>query len=223
MKENEFNEAVMLLVQEKLNLLGINTLLVAPEKSDVSLSTRTKRANEANATVYISIHANAYGNDWNTANGFESYVYSLKDTNTVNFAKNIHIELVKKTGLFNRGLKEANFQVLRETKMPAVLLECGFMTNKKEAELLRSTEYRIKVAEGIVKGITNYFNIDYTEPQEVEEVRYNTLNEIPESYKATVQKLINKGLIVGNGAGLNLTEDMLRVLTINDRAGVYGK
>ena len=56
-----------------------------------------------------------------------------------------------------------DFYVLKYTKMPAVLLECGFMTNKKEAELLRSYEYRKKVGNAIAEGILQYFAIDKEE------------------------------------------------------------
>ena len=59
--------------------------------------------------------------------------------------------------------------------------------------------------------------------KEVEEVRYNTVDECPDWARETIQKLIDKGYLGGNGQGLDLSHDMVRVLVINDRAGVYGE
>lgn len=62
-----------------------------------------------------------------------------------------------------------------------------------------------------------------TYDKEVEEVRYNTVEECPGWARETIQKLIDKGYLGGNGQGLDLSHDMVRVLVINDRAGVYGE
>ena len=161
MKENEFNEAVMLYLKEYLTTHNIGVLTVAPEKTDTPLLTRIKRANEAGASIYISIHANAYGSNWNEANGFETYVYDLDDKNTMYLAQCVHGACISATGLRNRGIKEAGFYVLVNSAMPAILLECGFMTNKAEAELLRSDSYRKTVAAAITKGICKYYGITY--------------------------------------------------------------
>lgn len=161
MKENEFNEVVMLYLKEYLTAQNIGVLTVAPEKTDTPLSTRIKRANEAGASIYISIHANAYGSNWNEANGFETYVYDLDDKNTMYLAQCVHGACIGDTGLRNRGIKEADFYVLINSAMPAILLECGFMTNKVEAELLRSDSYKKTVAKAITKGICKYYGIIY--------------------------------------------------------------
>lgn len=160
MKENEFNEAVTLKLKKYLENANIDVLLVAPETTDVSLQTRVSRANSAKADIYVSIHANAYGSGWNTANGFETLIFPNAGAKTVELAECIHNKCITATGLRNRGIKERpDLYVLRKTSMPAVLLECGFMTNQAEAELLRSDSYRNKVAEAIYEGIIDYFNI----------------------------------------------------------------
>ena len=64
--------------------------------------------------------------------------------------------------------------------------------------------------------------IDKNEDKEKDEVRYNTVQECPEWARDTIQKLVDKGYLNGNGEGLNLSEDMVRMFVINDRAGVYG-
>lgn len=62
-----------------------------------------------------------------------------------------------------------------------------------------------------------------SEDKEENEVRYNTVQECPEWAQKTIQKLVDNGYLNGNGEGLNLSEDMIRILVIHDRAGVYGK
>lgn len=161
MKENDFNRVVVDKLASYLNQLGINTIKVAPEINDTPLETRVKRANQSNADYYISIHVNAYGTSWNDANGFETLIFSGADSKTVEFAEHIHGKCITATGLRNRGIKERpDLYVLKSTKMPAILLECGFMTNKKEAELLVTDEYRDTVAKAILNGIVKFLNIN---------------------------------------------------------------
>ena len=73
------------------------------------------------------------------------------------FASLLNEELAKAGGLFNRGVKTANYYVLRHTNMPASLIELGFVTNYNEEKLLRSDAYQNKLAGAIVKGIARYF------------------------------------------------------------------
>ncbi|MGV3488516.1 MAG: N-acetylmuramoyl-L-alanine amidase, partial [Tuberibacillus sp.] len=71
----------------------------------------------------------------------------------------VQSELVKATGLSNRGVKTANLHVLRETNMPAILTECGFITNRKEAALLESDAFRRKCAQAIVTAIASQYGL----------------------------------------------------------------
>ena len=75
MKENEFNAAVAEVLKRELVRCGFQVLMVAPEAQDIPVQTRAKRANDGQADCYISIHANAYGSDWNEANGLETWIY----------------------------------------------------------------------------------------------------------------------------------------------------
>lgn len=163
MKENEFNRAVADYLDTALHRNGFRTLIVAPEMEDIPLETRVQRANEGEADCYISIHANASGESWSDANGIETYLYATigDSSSTYSLAEEIQRELIKKTGLRDRGVKKADFYVLRKTWMPAVLIECGFMTNRKEAVLLKSENYRKTCAEAICKGICSHYNIKY--------------------------------------------------------------
>lgn len=109
--------------------------------------------------MYISIHANAFGSGWNDANGVESWIYSKKDKDTLDAAQKIQSEVIKETGLKDRGIKESgnSLGILRDTKMSAVLVECGFMTNPQEAAMLKSDAYRKKGCKGNLQGCVPAF------------------------------------------------------------------
>ena len=164
MRENEFNRAVVSYLHDELIRNGFSVMLTAPEDTDISLATRVQRANDAHADYFISVHANAFGNGWNDANGVESFVYALNDAKTTSLARCVQHELVRETGLRDRGVKEnPTLYVLRKTTMPAVLRECGFMTNVIEAKLLKSDAYRKKCAVAICRGICSYTGKVYQE------------------------------------------------------------
>ncbi|UFJ40086.1 N-acetylmuramoyl-L-alanine amidase [Brevibacillus humidisoli] len=168
MRENEFNRAVIAYLDAALQRCGFLTLLVAPGDDDVPLSTRTELSNNAirnkynrPADLYISIHTNAFTGEWqDKARGIETYHYpDVEDGKRA--AQIIHSHLLRGTNLPDRGVKTADFYVLRHTTMTAVLVECGFMDNREEAELLRSEAYRKECAEEIVTGICEYFSVEY--------------------------------------------------------------
>lgn len=164
MRENEFNRAVVSYLHDELIRNGFSVVLTAPEDCDTSLSTRVERANDAHADYFVSVHANAFGNGWNDANGVESFVHALNDAKTTSLARCVQHELVRETGLRDRGVKEnPTLYVLRKTTMPAVLCECGFMTNVIEAKLLKSDAYRKKCAVAICRGICSYTGKVYQE------------------------------------------------------------
>lgn len=153
MRENEFNRAVVAYLHDELIRNGFSVVLTAPEDTDTSLATRVQRANDAHADYFVSVHANAFGNGWNDANGVESFVYALNDAKTTGLARCIQHELIQATGLRDRGVKEnPTLYVLRKTTMPAVLCECGFMTNAAEAKLLKSDAYRKKCATAFARA-----------------------------------------------------------------------
>ena len=219
MKENTFNRAVVGYLISELERNGFDTVNVAPETTDTSLSVRTTRANNAGADIYISVHANAFGDGWNDANGIETLVYRVGDNGQTQLAKLVQAKLIAETGLKDRGVKErTDLAVLRDTKMPAILCECGFMTNIDEAKLLVSDDYRRKVARAICKGVCAYYGKKYIpEVTEVAEKRYNKVEEMPYG-QDTIKKMVDSGLLVGDKQGnLNLSEDMVRVFMILDR------
>lgn len=162
LREFQFNSVVARYVRDGLlQYEGIDILFTHADDGsrDVPLQERTDKANAWKADVFVSIHANAMGTDWNTAEGIETFVYTSRPTGAVKLAEAVHQNLLMETGLKNRGVKAEDFHVLRETHMTAILVECGFMTNKRECELLKSDEYRRKCAKAIVNGIVEVYGL----------------------------------------------------------------
>ncbi|MEH7331214.1 N-acetylmuramoyl-L-alanine amidase [Neobacillus drentensis] len=123
-----------------------------------SLSQRTNEANAWKADFYMSIHINANSG---TATGYEDYIHtSLSDNSTTaKYRDIIHAEVIKLNQLRDRGKKKANFHVLRESKMPAMLSENGFIDNPQDAALMKQTSWRQNVAQGHANGIALAFNL----------------------------------------------------------------
>ena len=163
LREFHFNNPVALEVTRILRLEYGQTVYNPYDvtgKIDTPLNTRVQRANASKVDAFISIHANAAGNGWNSAEGLETFIYNVgEQPGSMKLAANVQNHLVRDTGLKNRGVKRANYAVLRDTNMPAILIECGFMTNLKEAALLKSDGYRDTVARAIVKGIAQTYNL----------------------------------------------------------------
>lgn len=161
MREYEFNRAVANYAKQLLeNYKNVTVYLSHSDQRDISLKARTDKANSLNVDIFVSIHANAFGGgDWNNVSGIETYVYPTRPPVAFQLAQKIQRNLVISTGLENRGVKTADFHVLRETEMDAVLVESGFMTNRNDIKLLRSETYRRTVAEGIVKALAQQFSL----------------------------------------------------------------
>src|SRR5690606_30999377 len=114
------------------NYSGVSVRMSRENDKAVSLSARTNDANKWGANAYVSIHVNAGG-----GTGFESYVYPNVGQATRNLQNAVHSEVMKVfSGFRDRGKKQANFHVLRETKMSAVLTENGFIDTKNDADFL---------------------------------------------------------------------------------------
>ncbi|OME86939.1 hypothetical protein BK120_08425 [Paenibacillus sp. FSL A5-0031] len=124
---------------------------------DVPLEERVKVANDWGADVFVSIHANAAGDTWSTAAGIETFTSKVASATSGKLAAAVQKALISATGRKDRGVKAEDFYVVAKTKMPAILAECGFMSNAEEAALLKTDAYRKKVAAAIVSGIAEVF------------------------------------------------------------------
>jgi len=110
-------------------------------------------ANNANATIFVSVHNNAYTTQ--TAHGTETYHYPGSTSGAL-LATYIQDELIKQVSTYDRGVKSASFTVLNGTNMPAVLVEGAFISNPDEVKLLLSPTFRQKMAQGVFNGIDKY-------------------------------------------------------------------
>lgn len=159
MKEYEFNRAAADSLRASLSAYkGVTLLFAHSDTADLPLTARTDKARAAGADLYISIHANAAGNGgWHSASGIETYCYLTKPRPAYQLALCIQKQLVTSSGLRDRGVKTADFHVLRKTKCPAILVECGFMTNKEEAALLKTAAYRSLCGQAIGQAVARFY------------------------------------------------------------------
>lgn len=127
---------------------GVTTVMTRRTDSTVSLDARAAVANRYRSAVFVSIHFNA--NRITGISGFETYYRSDRGKKV---AYTIQQAMVQKVPGKNRGIKHGNFAVLKRTRCPAVLIECGFISNKAEAARCGSPAHRQKLAEAIARGI----------------------------------------------------------------------
>lgn len=122
------------------------------ERAD--LRARVAIANEAPATLFVSVHMNS--SLARSARGAETYRFTVSQPATIGLAGSIQERLVGRTGLPGRGVKRAGFYVLKHTTMPAVLVEGGFLSNPTDRALLTQRRFRAQVAAGIGEGVHTY-------------------------------------------------------------------
>lgn len=196
MKEYEFNRETAAFVKQYLEIRDdITVHFVHEDGRDVPLSERTRKALSLGADLYISIHANAAGSGkWHEANGIETFIYTTKPKESLSLAEKIQHDLIQATKLKNRGVKTANFYVLRETKCPAILIECGFMTNQQEASLLSKKAYRKTCGKSIAQSILTHYKIQegVSEPSTLYKVQIGAFSD-NKNAEALVKQLKKDG------------------------------
>ena len=140
---------------KNLLLSEYNNVTVKMSRTDdsyVTLTERTSSANAWGADYFLSIHINAGGGE-----GYEDYIYPGIGGVTKVYQSNIHSEIMKLVNFKDRGEKTANFHVLRESNMPALLTENGFIDNSRDATKLKSASFIDAIARGHVNGIAKSF------------------------------------------------------------------
>jgi N-acetylmuramoyl-L-alanine amidase CwlD len=154
--EKDVNLAIAQRVADLLQAQGYQVLMTRDSDTAVGLYTRAEIANEAGADLFVSIHANAANNAPEFA-GIYTY-YHPSSRRGARLAQAIQTPVCAQTGAVDRGIASANYVVLRETDMCAVLVETGFMSNSAELRQLLTSAYQEKLAAGIVEGIEAYLN-----------------------------------------------------------------
>ena len=167
--ERDLTLAISLKLRDRLLEAGYNVVMTRETDIDVDLYERAEIANAVNADLFVSVHCNASG----TVPTYQGiYTYYFPDSKRgEKLARTIQPPLCALTGAIDRGVSKANFVVLRETEMCAVLVETGFMSNVEELTRLCDPEYQEKVAWGIAEGVIQYLNDPYVEPEEPQESR----------------------------------------------------
>ena len=174
LREKDLNMSIYRKLRAELEKLGYTVL--TSRDSDVYVDYVTERSemvNKTDADVFISIHFNATGVPGANRSGVETYIYEPDEdvTPRINkvahddptrlseskrLADNIHNSVVSVAGANDRGVRGANYAVLRETVKPAVLLELGYM-DSPEYKKISDDKYQNKLVEGIVSGLRNFY------------------------------------------------------------------
>ncbi|HLR03282.1 MAG TPA: N-acetylmuramoyl-L-alanine amidase [Virgibacillus sp.] len=152
--EKEFTLSLGKKIQSLLNEEPeINVLMTRDDDRFISQKSleRPEFANENEADLYLSLHQDSF--DDPDVSGTESFYY---DDDSLDVAKIIQKHVVDTTGFNDRGIKRENLFVLRDSDMPSVLIEVGYLTNPDEQEKMNSDNFQEQIAQSIVDGIEEY-------------------------------------------------------------------
>jgi N-acetylmuramoyl-L-alanine amidase len=173
--EKQFTLDVVYRTKKLLEVQGYRVVLTRSSDTFIPLYDRSRIANRYENAIFISVHFNSGG----AGTGLETYTLAprgvpsmmadgpsvsdlVQSAGNINDAQNTalatatHAAQVVRTKLYDRGIKRARFVVLRETTIPAVLLEGGFLSNSYDAKIISMPEYRQQMAASIVTAVNNY-------------------------------------------------------------------
>lgn len=154
--EDDTNLSISNLIYLMLQLQGFHVDLTRDKDEKVELSERVSMANHINADAFISIHCDAFHNT--TVSGMSVHIAPKASETSNKLAHNILDQMAWKFPDHNlRGVKKSNFYVVRNTIMPAVLVECEFLSNPETKDFLKEPENQYSMAEAITKGVYNIF------------------------------------------------------------------
>lgn len=174
LREKQINLLVALKLRRALQLLGFRVIMTRDRDTFPTLSARSAMCARYKPDLFISIHCNSAGN--RSVNGVETflmtppraastadkkprataYTGNNADRNNSRLAYEIQSSILKFTRAHDRGIRHARFAVLRNATCPAVLIECGFLSNTQEGRKLATNEYQNRLVAGIVSGIARY-------------------------------------------------------------------
>lgn len=169
-REHWINVCTASFCEQALKRCGIDVLRVAwddnnaKDDEDVALSTRQKLIKANKCNVSVSFHANAYGNGWNDAQGVETLINDKAPGDSRALANIVQSYLIKGTPQKNRGVKTQSLAMCNCTSLgvkAAILCEIGFMTNKAEADLMKTDRFCREQAEEVAHGICDYLGVKY--------------------------------------------------------------
>ena len=162
--EVDFNTPLSLKLRDKLEAAGATVIMIRDTEGPINMSLyeRSVLTNNANADAFVEIHGDSAANA--AAKGIGTWIYTDNTRLTTAAQKDMRNEFgsVMNQALANTTgqpayVKYGNFSVVRETEVPCVLVECGFLTNAEDVARLATDAYQEKLAQGIYNGLANYF------------------------------------------------------------------
>lgn len=147
-REKTVNLDVAQRLEPKLRAAGFKTVMTRNNDTFIPLGTRTAISNRYSDAIFVSIHFNSARN--RGARGIETFYEHPYSRSLASSIQNCMIRELRAT---NRGVKHAEFYVLRKNLNPAILLECGFLSNSADDNLARNPAYRERIAQSIANGI----------------------------------------------------------------------
>lgn len=168
-KKHKQEKDLTLLISKKLGaylstLDHVRVIYTRTDDTYPTLDERVEKANNNSVDYFISIHCN--GSDNTAIRGTESHVHSLAATKSVRLAKEFEDQFSSRAGRKSRGVKDSDdrehsIQVLKYTKMTSVLVECGFLTNTKEAAFLNSDYGQDIIASAMFRAVRNFLKTEH--------------------------------------------------------------
>ncbi len=152
LQEKDVILPISIRVAQILQQNGVQAVLTRNSDFFVSLQGRVDLAEQRNADLFVSIHANSVGLSRPDVSGLEVYYYS----SGANLAQTVRSSILSSVNVRDRGVRKARFYVLRKSSMPAILVETGYVTGREDAAKLASPQYREQMAQGIANGILSY-------------------------------------------------------------------
>ena len=145
------------IIKKLLSEKGVKVRLTRTNDVDLDLPPRVSIANNTDADIFVSIHANASRGKRRDINGLETFYY--RGWRGRLLAKRIQKQILRVSpGSPDRGVKQGRFYVIKNTRMPAVLVEIGFLTGRLDARRLEKITHRKRLAYAIAKGILEYLD-----------------------------------------------------------------
>lgn len=198
-RESTITLAVARYLQTELKRQGISVKMSRENNSTKKLATRCSEANNWGANIVISLHCNAYNTQ--TACGTETYVYK-KGSNAEKIANLVQKNLVATLGITNRGVKEGNLAMVRDTIAPAVLCELAFITNVNDCARVNNATAQKKCAIAICKGICSYLGITYKkEVTNMAKTKFKDESKMSKWAIDSIAEVSNLGIINGDTNG----------------------
>ncbi len=161
LEEKKVALTTALLVRKYLDHMGYKVVLTRASDIFVPLPRRVELANHSRASLFVSLHFNSSKNE--IAQGIEIFYCNCKKDlvrakESKKLASSVLQGLIERTRAKSRGIKIGNFYVIRESKIPAILIEGGFISNSQERKKLREKSYLVELAKAVAQGIDQYLN-----------------------------------------------------------------